>query len=166
MVYYCYTFNNKKILKLLKLCMRPFQVSGPCMNLRLLLMRFYFKDKWRTKEQTASQQLCTQDLNSAGVRRGPPHGPSVPGKPGSSLTSGPHCTHRTQPLSLLLRTALTDSSTAQLLPASSSWLADHFPEPISKRSVEIAHGQVPGIVLTHSALYRRVLFLAQSITLW
>ena len=50
MAYYYYTFNNKKYLKLLKLCMRPFQVAGTGMNLKDL-MRFNFKDKWRTKEQ-------------------------------------------------------------------------------------------------------------------
>ena len=121
------------------------------MNLRDLLMRFYFKDKWRTKEQDSISTAVHPgpELSSSrrprAVRRGPPQGPPVPQKPGLPSPATP--LHSPHAAASFASPQGTDSSTAQLLPASSSWLAGHFPEPISKRSIEIAHGQVPGIVL-------------------
>ena len=145
-------------MKLLKLCMRPFQVSGTGMNLRdLSWWGFILRINGELKNRTASQQLCTQDLNSAGaVRRGPPHGPSVPQKPGLPSPATP--LHSPHPAAVSASLHGTDSSTAPLLPASSLWLADHFPEPISKRSIEIAHSQVPGIVLNTQCTVQKSIF--------
>lgn len=94
MAYYYYTFNNKKYLKLLKLCMRPFQVAGTGMNLKDL-MRFNFKDKWRTKEQDSISIAVHPgpELSSScrpqAVRRGPPQGPLHPPEAGPPLTGDP-----------------------------------------------------------------------------
>ena len=81
-----YTFHNKKnifeafkaLYEALSGCRDRHEPQG------LKLMRFYFKDKWRNKKQDSISTAVhpgpelSSSSRAQAVRRGPPHGPSVP----------------------------------------------------------------------------------------
>ena len=138
-------FTTKKNLKLLKLCIRPYQVARTSINLRnfswwgfILKMNGEITRHHLNSCAARTEPELSGSAGAQAVRRGPPDSPSAPSSWSSPRQRSAVPTTAPGPLSPLLLTALAQLHNR----AAPSFLIlpNYFPEPISKGSVETAHG--------------------------